>query len=230
LIDIGERNRQVIENILVSRSLAFHYVVYCSRRVPAPQSVFHDIPLASQKVIELDHIKHLDQRRGGSDGGIGLGYRNTRVVYPWFSECDGASQEIVKLILNAKIELAVMASPFLSPLLEMEWFRKERLAAFVANDHPLARRKQIGRDEFAVLPLIIRGRPNQRNRTDEFLCALFAQGVRANIHERLESAKAVMTAVKNGVGVGILYYDVIKSELDRGQFKILRLTGARSYL
>jgi DNA-binding transcriptional LysR family regulator len=137
----------------------------------------------------------------------------------------GTSLEIAKLVLNAKVELAVIANPFLSPLLEMEWFRKESLAAFVTNDHPLARRKQIGADEFGALPLIIRGGESSRNLTDEILCALMAKGVEPNVLKRLESPNSVIAAVKNGAGVGILYYNVIKPAVEMGQFKILTLTG-----
>ena len=146
----------------------------------------------------------------------------------------GPSVEISKLVLNAKVELAVIANPFLTPLLAMEWFRKEKLVGFVATDHPLARRKQIGADQFAALPLIIRGGRNSRNSTDEFLSALMAKGVRPNVLKRLETANAVVAAVKNGAGVGILYYDVIKAEVEQATIKILRVAGldlkASSYI
>jgi DNA-binding transcriptional LysR family regulator len=136
----------------------------------------------------------------------------------------GSSLEISKLVRSAKVELAVIANPFLSPLLDMEWFRKERLAVFVATDHPLAKRKQIGADEFAALPLIIRGGEISRNLTDEILCALTTRGVKLNVGERFESPNSVMAAVRDGAGVGVLNYDLIKPAMESGEFKILTLT------
>lgn len=137
----------------------------------------------------------------------------------------GPSHYIAKLILDGKLELAVIARPFVSPLLAVEWYRKERLAVFVAQDHPAAAKRQVTAKEFTALPLIVRGGQNDRSWTDEFLCALMAKGFSPNLLKRLVSADAVKAAVRKREGLGILYYDVIKPELDRNEFRIITLLG-----
>jgi DNA-binding transcriptional LysR family regulator len=137
----------------------------------------------------------------------------------------GTSLEIEALVLDASVELAIIADPLRSPLLEMELFRKAILSVFVAPDHPLAKRKKIDPRELTALPLIIRGGRNSRNWTDELLRGLITTGLKPNVRMRLESPDLVKAAVRNGAGAGILYRDVIDVEVQRGMFKVLEVTG-----
>lgn len=136
-----------------------------------------------------------------------------------------SSLEIEKLVLDGKIELAVIANPSHSPLLGIEWLRKERLALFVANNHALASRKNIRADEIATIPLIIKGERRGRISTDDLLDALMSRSIKPNVIERLKSANAVMAAVKKGAGAGILYFDTIKLKVNQGEFKVLAFKG-----
>jgi DNA-binding transcriptional LysR family regulator len=136
-----------------------------------------------------------------------------------------SSVEIEKLVLNGKAELAVIANPSHAPSLDIEWLRKESLALFVTNNHPWASRIHLGADDFAKLPLIITGGQNDRNSTEHLLGALMARGIKPNVTERLQSANAVMVAVKKGAGAGILYYDTIKLKVNQGEFKVLTFNG-----
>jgi DNA-binding transcriptional LysR family regulator len=142
-----------------------------------------------------------------------------------FSLKTGSSLEIEDSVLTSEVELAIIANPLMSPLLEMEPFRKEILSVFVAARHPLAKKKKISPEELAALPLIIRGGRNSRNLTDEFLCGLIARGLKPNVFMRLESLEAVKAAVKDGKGGGILYRDVVDTDVRLGMLKILDVTG-----
>jgi DNA-binding transcriptional LysR family regulator len=51
---------------------------------------------------------------------------------------------------------------------------------------------------------------------------------------RCESPEALKTAVRNGAGVGILFYDSIREEVRRNEFVVVKLAGielkSRSYI
>ncbi len=42
---------------------------------------------------------------------------------------------------------------------------------------------------------------------------------------RCDSPEAIKTAVRNGAGVGILYYDAIREEIRRNEFVVVKLAG-----
>jgi DNA-binding transcriptional LysR family regulator len=72
---------------------------------------------------------------------------------------------------------------------------------------------------------VVRSRRDGQGRTETELNRLAQTGIKLRIAMRCESAETVKEAVKQGAGVGILYHDVIKREVDRGEFKILNLPG-----
>jgi DNA-binding transcriptional LysR family regulator len=59
-------------------------------------------------------------------------------------------------------------------------------------------------------------------------------GHRPKIGMRCESPEALKTAVRNGAGVGILFYDSIREEAGRNEFVVVKLAGielkSRSYI
>ena len=46
-----------------------------------------------------------------------------------------------------------------------------------------------------------------------------------NIALRCDSQQSVMSAVRHGAGVGILYHQAIQREIERGEFKVVTLPG-----
>ena len=56
---------------------------------------------------------------------------------------------------------------------------------------------------------------------------LAGQGLKFKIGMRCEAPDAIKEAVKKNAGIGIVFEDVVKREVDRGDFKILKGHGLR---
>jgi len=139
----------------------------------------------------------------------------------------GNSMEIEELLLTSKVDLAVITNfTMLSQaLFQMDPFRSEPLIPFVSRNHPLIRAKAVAFSDLGEMNLIIRSRRDGQGRTETELNQLLSNGIKLKIGMRCESAAAVKEAVRHGAGVGLLYSDVIKREIERGEFKVLNLAG-----
>ena len=143
------------------------------------------------------------------------------------------SREIVNLLVNAKLEIAVVMNPRRIAALRMEPFRSAKLCALVPANHRLAKSKQIGLSELARMPLVIRN-SKQGGRTELLLRQMRKIGLKPNVAFGYGSPDAVKSAVRNGAGVGILVHDSIQDDAGRNDFAILKIAGvnltAKSYI
>jgi DNA-binding transcriptional LysR family regulator len=89
----------------------------------------------------------------------------------------------------------------------------------------LARRKNLQLADVLAEPLIIRGGSGSSGVTDDALTHLCAQGVEPKIGMRCDGPTAIKAAVREKMGVGMLFADSIKAEVKRGEFKILEVRG-----
>jgi DNA-binding transcriptional LysR family regulator len=135
----------------------------------------------------------------------------------------GTSDELERLLLAADLDLAVTVRAAPSAKLVSEPLRRERIAMFVLSSHPLARRKNVQLPEVLAEPLIIRGGSGSSGVTDDALTYLSAQGIEPKIGMRCDGPTAIKAAVREKMGVGMLFADSIKSEVKRGEFKILEV-------
>ncbi len=138
-----------------------------------------------------------------------------------------ASQRAIeRKVLQSDVELAVVSSVDPPPHLHSEPYGTLDLVAFVAADHPLAKKKELNLSDLAKTPLIIRGgRGGAKSNTEMILKQLSDLGLKLNIAMCSDSSEAVKTAVRKKLGVGILYRDVVKISLRRGEFKLINLSG-----
>lgn len=134
------------------------------------------------------------------------------------------SPSIASLVLKGQVALAVIANPAPNATLEMEYFREEVLAVFVASSHPLARKKALTPAEFSALPLVVRGGRRARNRTEELIERSGGKRFHANVHMRMDSPESIKAAVREGFA-GIVYRDLIELDVDSGHYKILNIPG-----
>ena len=72
------------------------------------------------------------------------------------------------------------------------------------------------------IPLIIRDDGNKHGTTETLLRD---QRYKPNIIMRCESPEAIKTTVSKKLGVGILYWEVVKEDVARGLFKHLQASG-----
>jgi LysR family transcriptional regulator, low CO2-responsive transcriptional regulator len=137
----------------------------------------------------------------------------------------GTSAEVQDWTLAAEVDLAVVATPTRSPSLQMEPFRTEKLIAFVAPGHRLARKKSVHPSEFGNIQLIVRNRRKGQSRTETQLSDFAKRGIKFKTVTRYESSGSVKEAVRHGTGVGILFQDTVKREIDQGEFIAVQFAG-----
>ncbi len=138
------------------------------------------------------------------------------------------SRMIEQLVLNSEVEIAVITNPSYSPSLIYEPFRQEELVAFASLKQPLAKRQKLTLEELAQAPLVVkRDKTGKVYRTDEILRQLEELGFELNIVLQCESAEAVKSAVKVGVGLGILYRDIVEPDVKRGELKIIKIPESK---
>jgi DNA-binding transcriptional LysR family regulator len=135
----------------------------------------------------------------------------------------GSGLGIERLVVNGEIELALITGLPQSPLLIAEPCGRERLVAFVVKSHRLAKTGRLSPQALSRAPLIILGGKKSKGAAEAMVKEIEAQGVHPNIAMRCESPETVKTAVKKGMGVGILYEGVVEVGVRWGQFKAIRL-------
>ena len=115
--------------------------------------------------------------------------------------------------------------PLRNATLKCEPFRTEKLSAFVHAGDPLARFKEIKLSELNRIPLVVKTGKENESRTEKLLRDLRNLGYKPRIVLRCESPEALKGAVRNGAGVGILFYDAIRGEVERNEFTVVKLAG-----
>jgi len=119
--------------------------------------------------------------------------------------------------------MGLVSSPPKSLDLVIEPFRKEKVAAFVPINHPLAKKCRLTLSDLMRNPLIIRGGGAGKTRIEDALRQLEISGFKLDIAMRCESPQAVKAAVREKMGLGIIYRELVESDARNGQFKLLRL-------
>jgi DNA-binding transcriptional LysR family regulator len=137
------------------------------------------------------------------------------------------SRALENLLLKSRLEIALISQPPRSSFLKAEPYRRQKLVAFVPMKHPLAKKRQLSAPELFRYPLVLNGGGRERISTSEKFLTEIPGGSKPNVVMRCESPLAVKTAVRNGMGVGILFEDIVQHEVKEGQFKILKLPATR---
>ncbi|MGH7794137.1 MAG: LysR substrate-binding domain-containing protein [Candidatus Binatia bacterium] len=90
---------------------------------------------------------------------------------------------------------------------------------------PSCKFKEIKLGELAKIPLVVKTGKAGESRIEKLLGDLYRIGYKPQISMRCDSPEAIKTAVRNGAGVGILYYDAIREEIRRNEFVVVKLAG-----
>ena len=130
---------------------------------------------------------------------------------------------IERLVLKGAVELAVLSNPTSNHHLAIEPYRTESLVAFVANNHPLRRKKQLTWEDLGRLGFVIRQPLEGQGATAQFIRRLKDRRVKLKVVMHCESPEAVKVAVSRRMGVGILFKDLIADSLKKGEFRELTL-------
>jgi DNA-binding transcriptional LysR family regulator len=130
---------------------------------------------------------------------------------------------IERLVSKGQVELAVLSNPTSNHHLAIEPYRSEPLVAFVASDHPLVKKKQLTWEDLGRHGFVIRQPLEGQGATAQFILRLKDRGIKLKVVMHCESPEAVKVAVSRGMGVGILFKDVIADSLKKGEFRELTL-------
>jgi DNA-binding transcriptional LysR family regulator len=72
--------------------------------------------------------------------------------------------------------------------------------------------------------LVVRGRKDETGATEQILKKIEAHGVELDIAMRCDTADSVKTCVRDRLGVGLLHMDYVKTEIERGDFKRVKIS------
>jgi len=125
------------------------------------------------------------------------------------------SRIIETRLLNAELEIALITNPSHRAQLVYEPYEQMELVAFCLPMNPLARKK-LTLKELSECPLVLKA----GGRLEKVLMSL---GYRMNVVLRCEASATVRSAVRMGMGVGILYRNAIASRIATGNLKVLNI-------
>ncbi len=134
------------------------------------------------------------------------------------------SAVLEQMVLDSEVEIAVVTDPSVSPYLTYEPCREEELVFCVSIEHPLAKRKSLSLAELANTPLVVFKKGGQRS-YKKILNAIESHGLHANVALYCESSDALKAAVKTGMGIGIIYRDLVQPETNRKELKAIPVEG-----
>jgi DNA-binding transcriptional LysR family regulator len=137
-----------------------------------------------------------------------------------FLTADGPS--IDKLIRESEVDIAIMHSPTESSDFQMEHFAADNLTFFAHPMRPLAKKKRLFLQDLSQTPLIVR---EGRGATEKMLKYLTCSGITVNVALRCASPDAVKAAVREKMGLGLLFYNLIEEDIKRKDLKILKFPG-----
>ena len=133
----------------------------------------------------------------------------------------GSSKMLEKMLMRGHVEIALVHIEPDRPNICAEFFREERLIAFVARNHPLATQKHVKISAINANQLAATGGRNST--TEKILKSLSHEGLKTRIRIRCETPEAVKIIVSKGTAIGFLFEDTVVEEIKKGLFKALNL-------
>lgn len=145
-----------------------------------------------------------------------------------------------RMVLKSKVEMAVINAPSRSPHLVSDPYRNEKLVVFASPKHPLARTRLLTVDDLTHTAIILRGIEDSRSQPYTPLIIRRIRSARSqtagtlrqieprwkpNVVLQCGTPDAVKVAVKNKLGIGVLFEANVKSDIRNGDFKMLELRG-----
>jgi DNA-binding transcriptional LysR family regulator len=128
------------------------------------------------------------------------------------------------MVLKSKVEIAVATGPSHSAEIESQPYREEDIVFFGSIHEPFTGGKEVGLSDLRRIPLIVRRGTTGNSTTDQIL---EDRGFTINVVMHCDSPDALKTAVRKGMGLGILHRDLVRTDLQKGEFREVRVKGFR---
>ena len=135
------------------------------------------------------------------------------------------SDQLEHMVLNAGLDLAVTVRAVRSAELACESLRHEKVVMFVRADHRLAKTNKLKPADVLGEPLITRGGRGAFGVVDKALNQIRNEGLEFNVAMYCDGPTEIKAAVRQKMGVGIVFEDALKAEIASGEFKILKVCG-----
>jgi DNA-binding transcriptional LysR family regulator len=122
------------------------------------------------------------------------------------------------MVVKGEVEVGLVTNFSGNPQLVSEMIRTERVMAIVSSKHPLAKKAKLSAKGLAIAPFVIRTGGRITNQLER-------NGLKLNVVMQCESSEVVKSAVQSGVGIGLLYRDIVAPGLRAGFLKAIEIPG-----
>jgi DNA-binding transcriptional LysR family regulator len=133
------------------------------------------------------------------------------------------SLALERLVLSSELDIAVINNAPRSPELFARPYQRDKLAIFAPVNHPITRRG-ITMRELSEVPLIIMKVQGSKTFIERLIEGN-EPGLKPNITLRCESPADVKMAVRKHMGIGVLFFRSVRTDISTGRFKLLKLRG-----
>lgn len=130
------------------------------------------------------------------------------------------SQRIEGLVQAQRVEVALVTAPSELPGCACEPYMEYEAVAFAAPDNPLCE-GTLSIGELVRFPLVVR-------RGSSTVTELERRGYKLQFAAQFTAIEAVKTAVRGGLGVGLLFRSRLDSELERGELRLIDVPDLKS--
>ncbi|MBW2094432.1 MAG: LysR family transcriptional regulator [Deltaproteobacteria bacterium] len=133
--------------------------------------------------------------------------------------------DIEKRVIEGELDLGVVGSKSSNRILQVRRIWRDDLVLAVSREHPWATKKEVLPEELAGQSFILRERGSGTlQTTKEYLEKMIPGGTDAlHVVARFGSSTAVKEGIKAGVGVSIISSRAVKTELDMGLLKAIKI-------
>ncbi len=199
-------------------ALEKHYqaqLIHRNGRLAEPTELCSEVLSRVRSVLamteEVEQI--LEGRKQLQTGTIRVGYSTYQFALPVISKFMEqypdlniearamASHDLIPLLQDGNFDVAFISAKSPPAELAALKMRTEKVVAVVGIDHPLAKSEKLQWKQVSDLPLIQREKSSETRRVFE-ACAM-AAGISLETILALGSCGSIVTAVQNGMGVGI---------------------------
>lgn len=144
-----------------------------------------------------------------------------REAHPWVRVLLEANESRVleQRILKAEVEIALITNPPESPNIVLQPYKTLEVVAVVDAKNLLVK-KERELQALSEIPIVVKNNGKIQR-------ILLEQGYASNICVECENSEAVKAAAQIGMGVGVLYRNVVEHEILRGDLKLLNVPELR---
>jgi len=196
---------------------------------------FKDVDVICRQINDLKKGRHFDENRyaalnlklGGSYSSTPL---LTRLVAQYkkkhlevnISLRTGNNHDLSQMVIAGDVEIGVVKAAPSSAQLTIEKYRREQLVIFAPPTHALTHKSVVRADAVAKYPLVIRYSGELLSTAQALLHQLQIGGLHFRVALHCQTPATVMEAVRNKIGLGLLYRSTIAAEIKRGNFVMIR--------